>query len=158
MRVWRLDRQDRNPLEGLGGLFSAGRWHPRGVRVVYTASHLSLAVLERLVHVDPDLIPDRLAAFEIEIPGGDASREIVSADRLPTDWNAEPPGRGTQELGRAWLTDLTRPAVLAVPSVVVPREVNFLLNPAHPDAGRWSVVSSEPFRFDRRLMLHRGTR
>lgn len=49
-------------------------------------------------------------------------------------------------------------AVLEVPSAVVPREVNFLLNPAHPDPGGWSVVASEPFRFDRRLLLHRGSR
>jgi RES domain-containing protein len=158
MRVWRLDRNDRNPLEGLGGLFSAGRWHPRGVRVVYTASHLSLAILEMLVHVDPDLLPDRLAAFEIDIPDGDASREAVPFNRLPTDWRAEPPRAGTQALGRSWLTDPTRPSILVVPSVVVPREVNYLLNPAHPDAGRWSVVASEPFRFDRRLLVRRSAR
>ena len=158
MRVWRLDRDDRNPLEGLGGLFSAGRWHPRGVRVVYAASHLSLAMLEKLVHVDPDVLPDRLAAFEIEIPDGDASREVVPIDRLPTDWRAEPPGAATQALGRSWLTDPTRPAILVVPSVVVPREENYLLNPTHPDAGRWSVVSSEPFRFDRRLLVRRSAR
>jgi RES domain-containing protein len=158
MRVWRLDRKDRNPLEGVGGLFSAGRWHPRGVRVVYTASSLSLAVLEKLVHVDPDLVPDRLAAFEIEIPDEAASRETIPLDRLPPDWRAEPPVHGTQELGRAWLRDLTRPAVLVVPSAIVPREVNYLLNPAHADAVRCSVVASEPFRFDRRLLGQRGPR
>lgn len=158
MRVWRLDREDRNPLEGLGGLFSAGRWHPRGVRVVYTASALSLAVLEKLVHVDPDLVPDRLAAFEIEIPDEAASRETIPVDRLPLDWRAEPPAHGTQELGLAWLRGLTRPAVLEVPSAIVPREMNYLLNPAHPDAARWSVVASEPFRFDPRLLGPRGSR
>jgi RES domain-containing protein len=145
-------------LEGIGGLFSSGRWHPRGVRVVYTASHLSLAVLEKLVHVDPDVIPDRLAAFEIEIPDEDASREVIPVDRLPLDWKAQPPAPGTQDLGRAWLADLTRPAILVVPSAIVPREVNYLLNPAHPDAGRWSVVARESFRFDPRLRVHRGAR
>lgn len=126
--------------------------------MVYAASHLSLAVLEKLVHVDPDVIPDRLAAFEIEIPDEEASREVVPVDRLPLDWKAQPPGRGTQDLGRAWLADLTRPAILVVPSAIVPREVNYLLNSAHPDAGRWSVVASEPFRFDPRLLVHRAAR
>jgi RES domain-containing protein len=128
------------------------------VRVVYAASHLSLAMLERLVHVDPDVIPDRLSAFEIEIPDDDASREAVPLDRLPRDWRAEPPAPGTQEIGRAWLADLTRPGVLVVPSAIVPREANYLLNPAHPDAGRWSVVAREPFRFDARLLAGRGAR
>lgn len=154
-RIWRLDREDRNPLEGLGGLHSAGRWHPRGHRVVYAASHLSLAVVEKLVHVDPDVIPDRLAAFEIEIPDEDASREILPLHRLPAHWDGEPPGPDTQALGRAWLTDLTRPGVLVVPSAVVPREANYLLNPAHPDARRWAVVRREPFRFDARLLGRR---
>jgi RES domain-containing protein len=156
--VWRLDREDRNPLDGLGGLYSAGRWHPRGVRVVYAASHLSLAVLERLVHVDPDVIPDRLVAFEIEIPDDEASREIVPLDRLPPDWREGPPASGTQDIGRAWLADLARPGVLVVPSAIVPPETNCLLNPAHPDAGRWSVVAREPFRFDARLLAGRGAR
>jgi RES domain-containing protein len=158
MRVWRLDRDDRNPLDGLGGLFSAGRWHPRGVRVVYTASHLSLAVLEKLVHVDPDVLPDRLAAFEIEIPDEERSHDVVPVDGLPADWAAEPPPPSTQRLGRAWLTDSTRPGVLVVPSAVLPRELNYLLNPAHPDAVRWSVVSSQTFRFDARLLGHRDAR
>jgi RES domain-containing protein len=145
-------------LEGIGGLFSSGRWHPRGVRVIYTASHLSLAILEKLVHVDPDVIPDRLAAFEIEIPDEDASREVIPVDRLPLDWKAQPPAPGTQDLGRAWLADLTRAAILVVPSAIVPREANYLLNPAHPDAGRWSVVARESFRFDPRLRVHRSAR
>lgn len=126
----------------------------RLARMVYTASHLSLAVLEKLVHVDPSLIPDRLVAFELEIPGEDASWEVVAVHELPLDWKAQPPAPSTQDIGRAWLEDLTRPAVLVVPSVVVTREVDYLLNPAHPDSGAWSVVGSEPFRFDPRLPFH----
>jgi hypothetical protein len=36
--------------------------------------------------------------------------------------------------------------------------MNYLLNPAHADAGRWSVVAREPFRFDARLLGRRGER
>lgn len=157
-RVWRLDREDRNPLAGLGGLFSAGRWHPRGVRIVYTSSHLSLAVLEKLVHVDPDLLPDRLAAFEIDIPDEDASREVIPRHRLPSDWREEPPPPGTRDIGRAWLTDQTRPPILVVPSVVVMREVNYLINPGHPGAARCTIVGKETFPFDPRLLIFRAQR
>lgn len=155
MRVWRLDREGRNPLDGFGGLLSAGRWHPRGYRVVYTAGHLSLAILEKLVHVDPDVIPDRLTAFEIEIPDEPSSTEVVPIHILPPDWQAQPPAPGTQAIGRTWLADPTRKGILVVPSAIVPREANYLLNPAHPGAGRWTVVASEPFRFDARLFAHR---
>jgi RES domain-containing protein len=38
-----------------------------------------------------------------------------------------------------------------VPSVIVPREWNYLLNPAHPDFGRLAVGEPEPFAFGERL-------
>jgi len=36
-------------LQGTGGLYVAGRWHRRGIRVLYTSSSISLAnsVVER---------------------------------------------------------------------------------------------------------------
>ena len=126
--------------------------------MVYAAQSLSLAALERLVHVDPDVLPDRLAAFEIEIPDDEASEEVLPVSRLPPDWRAEPPAGGTRDTGRSWLTDTSRPGVLVVPSAIIPRERNYLLNPAHPDAARWRVVGSEPFRFDSRLVVRRGGR
>jgi RES domain-containing protein len=126
------------------------------VRIVYTAEHLSLAALEKLVHVDPDLLPERLAAFEIELPD-EVQREVFPVARLPADWRSEPPAEGTQEIGRAWLADSRRPGVLVVPSAVIPGERNYLLNPLHSEAARWAVVGSEPFRFDPRLVAGRRT-
>jgi RES domain-containing protein len=123
---------------------------------VYTAQSLSLAALERLVHVDPDVLPDRLTAFEIEIPDDKAAQEVLAVSTLPPEWWAEPLGSGTRELGRAWLTDAGRPGVLVVPSAIIPRERNYLLNPGHRDAARWAVVGSEPFRFDPRLVRRAG--
>jgi RES domain-containing protein len=43
-------------------------------------------------------------------------------------------------------------AVLAIPSVIV-GEMNYALNPAHPDFGRITFAETIPFRFDVRLML-----
>ncbi|MBI2497892.1 MAG: RES domain-containing protein, partial [Opitutae bacterium] len=40
---------------------------------------------------------------------------------------------------------------LRVPSVVVPGEFNYLLNPAHPDFKRVKIGKPEPFSFDPRL-------
>lgn len=42
-------------------------------------------------------------------------------------------------------------AVLAVPSVIV-GELNYVLNPAHPDFARVNFAEPVPFRFDARLI------
>lgn len=119
--------------------------------MVYTSAHLSLAVLEKLVHVDFDTFPADVVSYEIEVPDDLAVRTIALAT-LPRGWDAMPAPQSTQALGRAWIEDATGPGILSVPSVVVPRERNFLLNPSHPDAKRWKVVHREPFRLDARLL------
>jgi RES domain-containing protein len=43
--------------------------------------------------------------------------------------------------------------VLAVPSAIIPREWNYLINPEHPDMKRIVVGKPEPFAFDPRLIL-----
>jgi hypothetical protein len=42
-------------------------------------------------------------------------------------------------------------AVLAVPSAIIPAEMNYLINPAHRDFGRIAIGIPEPFAFDPRL-------
>jgi RES domain-containing protein len=119
--------------------------------MVYTSAHLSLAVLEKLVHVDFDTFPSDVTCYEIDVPD-DLPVRVVELGSLPRGWDAMPAAGATQEIGGVWARDVARnPGVLSVPSVVVPRERNFLLNPAHPDARRWKVVHREPFRFDARL-------
>jgi RES domain-containing protein len=41
--------------------------------------------------------------------------------------------------------------LLQVPSAIVPKEYNFLLNPLHPQFNAVKVVDMEPFTFDLRL-------
>ena len=55
-----------------------------------------------------------------------------------------------KDLGTAWVKS-ARTAVLRVPSVVIPRETNVLLNPAHPDFDRIRIGGPEPFSFDPRM-------
>jgi RES domain-containing protein len=42
--------------------------------------------------------------------------------------------------------------VHAVPSVIIPREMNFLINPAHPQFDELTWSEPQPFRFDPRLI------
>jgi RES domain-containing protein len=38
-----------------------------------------------------------------------------------------------------------------VPSVVIPEEFNYLINPRHPDFNALKIGPAEPFSFDMRL-------
>jgi RES domain-containing protein len=149
MRVWRISRRIYPPLDGEGARLFGGRWNSRGSPVVYTAGSLALAVLEVLVHTDRDLIPNDLHAFEIEIPDAWTPR-IVSLDELPAGWDAHDELELCQRFGDAWIHTAAE-AVLAVPSAIVPEELNYLINVRHPDAEEVRVVSSRPFTFNPRL-------
>jgi RES domain-containing protein len=150
MRVWRIARLAYPPLDGEGARLNGARWNSPGTAVVYTAGSLALAIVELLVHTDPDLIPDDLTAFEIEVPSG-VSLQILQANELPVGWDDPDDLAAARSAGDDWLR-AARSCVLAVPSVIVPEETNYLINPAHPDASAISVLSSRPFSFDPRLI------
>lgn len=152
MIVWRLARAVYPALDGEGARRHGGRWNAPGTPVAYTSEHLSLAVLEALVHTDPDLLPDDLTAYRVEVPDDLAAPALAAYDAgtLRGDWR-DP--AVSVRLGEAWAAlDGPGGAVLVVPSLVVPQERNVLVNPRHPDAGRVRVASSEPFAFDSRLV------
>ncbi len=117
--------------------------------IVYTSATLSLAALEYLVHLDPPRAPADLVAVPADIPDAVARREVTAA-ALPPKWRAYPAPEALADLGTAWARAGTS-AVLMVPSVIVPQERNFLLNPAHPDFRRIRLGRPEPFSFDPRL-------
>lgn len=142
-------RRAATPLDGEGARRVGGRWNPRGMAVAYCASSLSLAVLELLVHVDTDDLPDDLVAIQVDIPDDLPARRLLPAN-LPPDWRQDSGRAALRDLGARWLRDLQEP-LLVVPSVVVPGERNVLINPLHPDTGRIEVVSREPFHLDPRL-------
>ena len=151
LRAWRLTKAKYadSALSGVGSALRAGRWHARGRPVVYAASSASLALLETLVHVDrTDLLRAAYVAVSLDIPEQLAER-VAPAD-LPANWQAWPHSASTRALGTAWF-DERRSAALVVPSVVVPREWNVLLNPTHPDVRHVRVGSPERFPVDPRL-------
>jgi RES domain-containing protein len=158
VRVWRICRRRhaRTPLTGRGGLACSGRWHFRGRLVVYTSEHLSLAALEVLVHVDPDLAPDDLVAVGIDVPE-DLARETIEEAKLPRKWRGYPAPSVLQRLGSEWL-DGGRTPLLEVPSALVPQERNLLINPAHPGARRIRVACRERFTLDPRFLEERRRR
>jgi len=150
MRVHRLvkARHAASPLDGEGARRAGGRWNAKGIPLAYGSSTLSLAVLELLVHLDP-AFPNDLVAVEAEIPDNMPILQLFPAD-LPDGWRKAAALSDLQAKGGDWIQRAAS-GVLLVPSVIVPSEVNILVNPAHPDAARILVVARSPFTLDPRL-------
>jgi RES domain-containing protein len=150
MRVWRIARLAYPLLDGEGARLNGARWNSPGLPVVYTAGSLALAIVELLVHTDPDLIPADLTAFEIDVPDS-VSQRSSPASELPAGWDDQDDLSLARAVGDEWLRSHTT-CILAVPSAIVPEEMNYLINPTHPEAAAITIVSSRPFSFDPRLL------
>jgi RES domain-containing protein len=146
--VWRITKASRPSFDGEGARLYGGRWNHPGTSVVYAAGSLSLAALEFFVHLDADDPPD-LATIGAEIPD-DVRVQRIDQSALPVGWRASPAPISLADLGSAWMREAVT-AVLAVPSAIVPRETNYLLNPAHSDFNRIKVSKPEPFALDSRM-------
>lgn len=101
------------------------------------------------VHVDPLDAPDDLVVIPADIPD-EVSRREIRVTRLPRNWRKTPAPRALPQLGTDW-AHAGKSAVLVVPSALVPRERNYLLNPAHRDFRRIRVGRPERFAFDSRM-------
>lgn len=153
MTIWRLVRAKyaRVAYDGGGGLVSAGRWHQAGRRIAYASEHAALAVLEKLVWTDDEVVlaevPFVLAPLTLD---PEAHLERLADEALPNGWDAANHTAGTREVGVRWLGAAERP-VLSVPSVLVPRARNFLVNPLAEAFEELTTGEPVPFRWDPRL-------
>ncbi len=146
--AWRIvkRRHAATAFDGAGAARTGGRWNSRGVPVVYASQSQALAALESLVHLNPPVL-FKYVAFRLTFP--DAL--VEESRKLPPDWQAEPPPPSTKAIGDLWVRE-ARSAILVLPSVIIPAETNFLLNPAHPDFAKIKIGKPRPFAFDPRLL------
>ncbi|WP_201981654.1 RES family NAD+ phosphorylase [Hymenobacter rubidus] len=150
MEVFRLARYTRRfDLSGYGAYLYGGRWNLPGLALLYTAEQRAIALLETLVHLPVEDLPNDMYLMTLEVPD-DVSRETLGPSDLPTDWQRLSMPQPTAILGHAWLQS-GRSVALQVPSVVVPQERNLLLNPVHPEFLRVRLLEAQPFHFDERL-------
>lgn len=145
--AWRMFKAiyEAQAFNGEGARLVGGRWNSKGTAVVYTAGTAALAVLEQLVHVQSHEFLDAYRLCKISFD--DVLVETVSQADLPPAWKTS---KDLKRLGDEWAAKQSS-AVLRVPSVIVDSEVNYLLNPAHPDFPRIDIDRPQPFWFDPRL-------
>ena len=149
--AWRLTKTKYLTMawDGEGARRTCGRWNGPGTAVVYTSATLSLALVEALVHLPIDVLP---AFSAVRVDFDDSLVAILEDADLPADWRSDPAPTSTRTIGDAWVL-AGNSAVLRVPSVVVPMEFNYVLNPRHPDFAQVTVGTPMPFPFDLRLPL-----
>lgn len=146
--LWRLAQDYRDPSTGVlicaagdlrcagqGAARFGGRWNGLGTSVVYLAESIALAQLEKRVH-SPVRPPAATVLIELTLPDA-VLRRAASVPALPKGWAAMHADWAiadaqTQQVGDEWARSLGS-LLLAVPSVVVQREHNYLLSPLHPD-------------------------
>lgn len=150
LTAWRIveARYQDHAFSGDGARLYGGRWNSKGVPLIYTAGSLALASIEIIVNLPS---PKLLEAF-IRIPARFTPDLIESMpiSKLPEGWQSRPISPATRAIGDRWVKE-QRSAVLKIPSIVVPEELNYLLNPAHPDFEKIEIGRPVVYYFDPRL-------
>lgn len=151
--VWRIAVEaptySADDMTGSGAKLSGGRWNTPGTPLVYCAQNIALATLETLSYIRAGSLPFNRFLVRVDIPEAIwDQREILNP--LPGGWDAVPSGRISRVAGDAWAVG-NRSALLAVPSVIVPDEMNILINPGHPDTPGISAHILKRWTYDPRF-------
>ncbi len=150
MFLYRVCRnQYAHDLSGKGSKIHGGRWNSPGIPAIYTSSSKSLAVLEILTNTPPGILQNGFSILELEITGKPSVDEI-SIKNLPRNWNKYPAPINIAKRGDKWLLG-EKNLLLKAPSVVIPSEFNFIINPFHPDIKKVKIVAIEKLNLDERI-------
>ncbi len=136
-------------MTGTGGLYTSGRWHNKGVRILYFSEHVSLAKLEVLTNANSLL--KNMCLLTVSILEN-VSIETKLIKDLPKGWDTYPYTHLLSGITAKWLSS-NKTAILKVPSAQSENEYNYLINPLHVDATKITIVSTEKVTFDSRLQL-----
>lgn len=113
-----------------------------GQPIVYAADASALAILESLVRIGRITLPQPYQLLRIEAPD----------DIAVAHWRGDvaPAVGESRSWGMNWLSR-GQTALASVPSAVAPHGRNLLINPAHPDAARISIIAKSRWPWDKRL-------
>jgi RES domain-containing protein len=134
-------------LDGEGAFLYGGRWNNPGTRLLYTAESSALAMLEALAHITMLPLTSSYCMIRLSIPDDIATLDMA---HLPANWKQQPSPDELRQWGDAFIRE-GRYLALKVPSVLVPDNFNFLINPKHELFARVKQVAVTNIYFDQRL-------
>jgi RES domain-containing protein len=134
-------------LKGEGSRLFGSRWNHKGTYCLYAAESRALSMLEYAVNTRLNDIPEDLSVITYSIPG---EVHKLSVPDLPENWNSPKVSNSTRDIGTNLLRE-RKHLIIQVPSVIIPEEFNFLINPLHYDMKKVAIANISKFSFDVRL-------
>ncbi|MDQ6762902.1 MAG: RES family NAD+ phosphorylase [Bacteroidota bacterium] len=133
-------------LSGEGASIYGGRWNPVGIKALYTSQSISLCILEILARTRVKNTPVDYQLITLEFP--ENLLTDIKIFQLKEGWKSHV--EYTQWIGEEFLKD-NKSLIMQVPSAIVERENNFILNPLHKDFSKVKIKETEALNLDKRL-------
>ncbi len=134
-------------LSGTGAKLVGGRWNSKGSPVIYCSENRALALLENLVRTPLALLKNNLLIVTIHVPD---NIKIINAGKIKV-LNNYPASSETRKEGDQWVKN-GKSLLFKVPSVIIPNEYNFLINPMHNDISKVAISNKVKLLIDSRLL------
>jgi RES domain-containing protein len=149
MKVYRISKCEFiSDLQGTGAALYPGRWHSKGTYILYTAGSASLALLESVVHLS-NIVVSSYCMICLSVP--EDKIKTITVSELPANWYVNPPADILKNIGDEFVKE-NKFLVLRIPSAIMPEENNYLLNPAHPDFKKVTIVYNRTIPIDERFL------
>lgn len=139
-------------ISGLGAYKAGGRWNPKGYYALYLSEHPCGAILESLIHMPPQIVPEDYCLVIYHI-SDQANIKTINESELPSIWRQRGYNLATfQEFGKNRLYDNNLLGLYIHSSVAYPSH-NYILNPKHNKFSDSIKISEiKPYVFDPRLI------
>ncbi|QTV05458.1 RES family NAD+ phosphorylase [Faecalibacter bovis] len=130
----------------------ANRWNKNDEFVIYTGSSRSLSTLELVVHRSGISIDNSYKLLVIEINCTTEEILEIKTSDLPKKWQNVESYPKLQAIGSEWYKSF-KYLVMKVPSAIIPKECNYLINTKHPDfEKKVKIYEIEDYQWDKRLL------
>ncbi len=154
LRIYRVVRAIHPLFDGTGAARFGARWTSPGRPAIYAAGSYAGALMEVLVHAQRRDLKVDYHCLVIEIP---TTVRIIELDpKTISGWD-EPDYVVSRQFGDRWMEE-ARSAILCVPSITGrPHELNYVINPRHPDVRKLKQAQQHGVIWDERLIPRRPT-
>ena len=150
MEVFRLTRDKYAFTLKASGV--ANRWNYDKEYVMYAGSSRSLATLEMVVRRNSVRLANTYHMMVIAIPHHARLTSSITPKMLPKNWRSIDAYGSLQALGSAWYKS-QKSLLLKVPSVIIEKEYNYIINTQHPDFKKHVLLRKpEAYFWDERLL------
>lgn len=130
----------------------SNRWNTDDQFAIYTGASRSLSSLELIVHKNTIAPAFKYKVMVISIADEENLYAQVLQKDLPKNWRSMIAYPDLQTIGSEWY-ESGRSLVLKVPSAVIHKEYNYIINTEHPEfARKVTLVRAEDYFWDDRLV------